>query len=194
MTSSPRFSPDGRRIVMSLQQGGNANIFVMDLGSKRHDARSPTARHRHLAVLLAGRRADRVRERPRRLAADLRDGRPTARTSAASPSARARTRSRPGRRGATYIAFTKQRDGRLRHRRHEARRLGRAHPDRGLPQRGSDLGAERPVHPVLPRSRRRRRGGKLYMVDITGRVEQPVPTPSFASDPTWSPLLSEMRQ
>jgi hypothetical protein len=31
-------------------------------------------------------------------------------------------------------------------------------------------------------------GGKLYMVDVTGRVEQPVPTPSFASDPTWSPL------
>jgi len=37
-------------------------------------------------------------------------------------------------------------------------------------------------------------GGKLYMVDITGRVEQPIPTPSFASDPTWSPLLSENRQ
>ncbi len=36
-------------------------------------------------------------------------------------------------------------------------------------------------------------GGKLYMVDITGRVEQPVPTPSFASDPTWSPLLTEVR-
>ena len=36
-------------------------------------------------------------------------------------------------------------------------------------------------------------GGKLYMVDITGRVEQPVPTPSFASDPTWSPLLLEAR-
>jgi TolB protein len=28
------------------------------------------------------------------------------------------------------------------------------------------------------------------MVDITGKVEQPVPTPSYASDPTWSPLLS----
>jgi TolB protein len=37
-------------------------------------------------------------------------------------------------------------------------------------------------------------GGKLYMVDITGRVEQPLSTPSYASDPTWSPLLSEMRQ
>ena len=33
-------------------------------------------------------------------------------------------------------------------------------------------------------------GGKLYMVDITGKVEQPVPTPSYASDPTWSPLLA----
>ena len=36
-------------------------------------------------------------------------------------------------------------------------------------------------------------GGKLYMVDITGRVEVPVPTPAFASDPTWSPLLSGQR-
>ncbi len=34
MTSSPRFSPDGQRIVMSLQQGGNANIFLMDIGSR----------------------------------------------------------------------------------------------------------------------------------------------------------------
>jgi TolB protein len=31
------------------------------------------------------------------------------------------------------------------------------------------------------------------MVDITGRVDQPVPTPSYASDPTWGPLLSETR-
>ena len=36
-------------------------------------------------------------------------------------------------------------------------------------------------------------GGKLYMVDITGRVEIPVPTPAFASDPTWSPLLTAAR-
>jgi TolB protein len=30
-------------------------------------------------------------------------------------------------------------------------------------------------------------------VDITGRVEVSVPTPAFASDPAWSPLLSELR-
>jgi len=33
-------------------------------------------------------------------------------------------------------------------------------------------------------------GPSLYSVDITGRNEQKIPTPSFASDPAWSPLLS----
>lgn len=32
--SRPRLSPDGQRVIMSLQQGGNANLFVMDLRSK----------------------------------------------------------------------------------------------------------------------------------------------------------------
>ncbi|HEX7929898.1 MAG TPA: Tol-Pal system protein TolB, partial [Sphingomicrobium sp.] len=34
MTFSPRFSPDGQRVIMSLQQGGNSNLFAMDLRSK----------------------------------------------------------------------------------------------------------------------------------------------------------------
>ena len=34
MTFAPRFSPDGQRVIMSLQQGGNSNLFVMDLRSK----------------------------------------------------------------------------------------------------------------------------------------------------------------
>ena len=33
-------------------------------------------------------------------------------------------------------------------------------------------------------------GPSLYTVDITGRNEQRVPTPGFASDPAWSPLLA----
>ena len=33
-------------------------------------------------------------------------------------------------------------------------------------------------------------GPSLYTVDISGRFEQRVPTPGFASDPAWSPLLS----
>ena len=29
-----------------------------------------------------------------------------------------------------------------------------------------------------------------FTIDVTGRNEQRIPTPSFASDPAWSPLLS----
>src|SRR5579885_1635837 len=33
-------------------------------------------------------------------------------------------------------------------------------------------------------------GPKLYMTDIFGRAEFPVPTQNYASDPSWSPLLN----
>jgi TolB protein len=33
-------------------------------------------------------------------------------------------------------------------------------------------------------------GPGLFTVDVTGRNEQRIPTPSYASDPAWSPLLS----
>ena len=32
-------------------------------------------------------------------------------------------------------------------------------------------------------------GAKIFMVDTTGRVDEQVQTPSFGSDPAWSPLL-----
>ncbi len=35
MTFSPRFSPDGRSVALSASRGGDANIFVVDLGSRR---------------------------------------------------------------------------------------------------------------------------------------------------------------
>ena len=35
MTFAPRFSPDGQRIVMSLEREGNSNLFAMDLRSRR---------------------------------------------------------------------------------------------------------------------------------------------------------------
>ena len=33
-------------------------------------------------------------------------------------------------------------------------------------------------------------GPALYTIDISGRNEIRVPTPAYASDPAWSPLLS----
>jgi len=35
MSFSPRFLADGQRVIMSLQQGGNSNLFVMDLRRSR---------------------------------------------------------------------------------------------------------------------------------------------------------------
>jgi TolB protein len=32
-------------------------------------------------------------------------------------------------------------------------------------------------------------GPKLYSIDLTGKNERQIPTPAFASDPAWSPLL-----
>src|SRR5690606_801769 len=43
MSFSPRFSPDGQRVIMSLQQGGNANLFVMDLRSRATTRLTDTA-------------------------------------------------------------------------------------------------------------------------------------------------------
>jgi TolB protein len=31
-------------------------------------------------------------------------------------------------------------------------------------------------------------GARLYSIDLTGYNERQIPTPSFASDPAWSPL------
>ena len=56
MTFSPRFSPDGQRVIMSLQEGGNSNLFVLDLRSKQTSS-SPRPGDRHRALLFAGRRA-----------------------------------------------------------------------------------------------------------------------------------------
>ena len=73
MSFSPRFSPDGQRVIMSLQQGGNSNLFVMDLRSKSTTRLTDTPGDRYLAVLCARRHAHLFRIRPRRKAADLCD-------------------------------------------------------------------------------------------------------------------------
>ena len=74
MTFAPRFSPDGQRVIMSLQQGGNANHLRDGSALEADDAADRHAGDRHRAVLFAGRQQHLLRERSRRLAADLRDG------------------------------------------------------------------------------------------------------------------------
>jgi TolB protein len=87
-----------------------------------------------------------------------------------------------------FIAFTKQTGGEF--------HIGLMKPDGTgeviLTSSYLDVGrAWAPNGRVLMFSRRGGNGeSRLWSVDVTGRVLQPVPHPEAASDPAWSPLLN----
>ena len=161
MEFAPRFSPDGQRIVISLEDNGVTNLYEMDIGSRATTRLIEFLVDRHLALLLAGRLADRLRVRPRRQPAALcyaASGGDAQRISFGDGHYSTPVWSPKGDLHRLHQAAA----GCLRHRRDEAGWVGRAHPDRGLPQRRADLGAERSVPDVLPRSRRRIRPAYLH--------------------------------
>ena len=151
MTFAPRFSPDGQRVIMSLQQGSNSNLFVMDLRSKQTTrltdtpaidtapCYSPDGARICFESDRGGTQQIYVMRRP----AGRRSASASARALFDAGVVAARRLHRLHRPGARPV----------RHRHHEAGRLRRAHPHRGLPQRRPDLRAERPRADVLPRSR-----------------------------------------
>jgi TolB protein len=188
MSFAPRFSPDGQRIIMSLQQGGNSNLFVMDLRSKSTTRLTDTpaidtspsyapdgsricfesdrgGKPQIYVMPAAGGQAQRI---------SFGDG--TYSTPVWSP------------RG-DYIAFTKQGGGQF--------AIGIMKTD-GSGERILTSGFHNEGPTFSPNGRVlmffRDPGGtggpSLFTVDVSGRNEQRVPTPGFASDPAWSPLLS----
>ncbi|MEZ5788283.1 MAG: Tol-Pal system beta propeller repeat protein TolB [Xanthobacteraceae bacterium] len=188
MTFSPRFSPDGQRVIMSLQQGSNSNLFVMDLRSKATTRLTDTA-----AIDTApcyspdgtrvcfesdrgGRQQIYVMPATGGMAQRISFGDGAYSTPVWSP------------RG-DFIAFTRQSSGGF--------AIGIIRPD-GSGERVLTEGYHNEGPTFAPNGRVimffRDPGGSagpgLYTVDVTGRNEQRVPTPGFASDPAWSPLLS----
>jgi TolB protein len=187
MTFAPRFSPDGQRVVMSLQQAGNSNLFVMDLRSKATTRLTDTA-----AIDTAPSYAP---DGARICFESDRGGRQQIYVMAANGGAPQRisfgdgTYSTPvwSPRG-DYIAFTKQYQGRF--------AIGIMKPD-GSGERILTEGFHNEGPTFSPNGRvimffrdpGSNSGPQLYTVDVTGRNEQRIPTPSYASDPAWSPLL-----
>jgi TolB protein len=188
MTFAPRFSPDGQRIVMSLQSGGNSSIYEMDLRTrqKRRLTRgfsidtgpsySPDGRQIVFETDRDGRQQIYVMNsdgsNPRRIS--LGQGRYS--TPVWSP------------RG-DYIAFTKQLFGRF--------LIGVMRPDgsgeriltEGFHNEGPTWAPNGRVLMFFRESQGAGGGPRILSVDLTGYNERLVPTPSFASDPAWSPLL-----
>jgi TolB protein len=193
MSFSPRFSPDGQRVVMSLQQGGNSNLFVMDLRSKSTTRLTDTpAIDTSPSYAPDGTRLCFESDRggkPQIYVMPAAGG-PAQRISFSKDDNGGGTYSTPvwSPRG-DYIAFTKQGGGQF--------SIGIMKPD-GSGERILTSGFHNEGPTFAPNGRVvmffRDPGGNsgpsLFTVDISGRNEQKVPTPGFASDPAWSPLLS----
>jgi TolB protein len=188
MSFSPRFSPDGQRVIMSLQQGGNSNLFVMDLRSKSTTRLTDTP-----AIDTSPSYAP---DGGRICFESDRGGKPQIYVMPATGGGAQRISFGEGSystpvwspRG-DYIAFTKQGGGQF--------SIGIMKPD-GSGERLLTSGFHNEGPTFAPNGRVlmffRDPGGNggpsLFTVDISGRNEQRVPTPGFASDPAWSPLLS----
>jgi TolB protein len=188
MSFSPRFSPDGQSVIMSLQEGSNSNIFVMDLRSKAttrltdtqaidtSPCYSPDASQicftsdrggqpQIYVMPAAGGPAQRI---------SFGDGQYS--TPVWSPTGE-------------YIAFTKQFSDKF--------AIGVMKPD-GSGERILTEGFDNEGPTFAPNGQvimyfsdpMGGSGPSLYTINISGRNQLQVPTPSFASDPAWSPLLS----
>jgi TolB protein len=188
MTFAPRFSPDGQRVIMSLQQGSNSNIFVMDLRSKATTRLTDTT-----AIDTAPSYSP---DGARICFESDRGGRPQIYVMAATGGGAQRISFGDGTYSTPvwsprddYIAFTKQSQGKF--------AIGIMRTD-GSGERILTEGYHNEGPTFSPNGRVimffRDPGGNagptLHTVDVTGRNEQRTPTPSFASDPAWSPLLS----
>jgi TolB protein len=186
MSFAPRFSPDGQRIVMSLQQGGNSNLFVMDLRSKSTTRLTDTP-----AIDTSPSYSP---DASRICFESDRGGKPQIYVMAAGGGSAQRISFGDGSystpvwspRG-DYIAFTKQGGGQF--------AIGNMKPD-GSGERILTSGYHNEGPTFAPNGRvvmffrDLGPGPSLFTIDISGRNELKVPTPGFASDPAWSPLLS----
>jgi TolB protein len=186
MSFAPRFSPNGGAVAMSVQEGGNANLIAVDLGSR--NMRSLTSGGAiDTSPSYAPDGSQIVFESDRGGGQQLYimgvDGSGARRISFGEGRYSTPVFSPKG----DYIAFTKQRGGSF--------AIGIMKPD-GSGERILTEGFHNEGPSWAPNGRYlvffrdSGAGAKLHMVDITGRVDVPVPTPSFASDPAWSPLLS----
>ena len=189
MTFAPRFSPDGQRIVMSLEQGGNANIFAMDLRSRRTtQLTNVEAINTAPCYSPDGRQIvfETDRDNAQQLYVMNADGSNQHRISNGPGSYSTPVWSPRG----DLIAFTKQAGGQF--------LIGVMKPDgtgeriltEGFHNEGPTWAPNGRVLMFFRESPGPTGGPSLFTIDLTGYNERQVATPSFGSDPAWSPLIN----
>ncbi len=190
MTFAPRFSPDGQKIVMSLQEGGGSSIFEMDLRSRQTRRLTEVTQAIDTGPSYSPDGANIVfesdREGTQQLYVMSVNGGPARRISLGQGRYSTPVWSPRG----DYIAFTKQLMGRF--------LIGIMRPDgsgerilsEGFHNEGPTWAPNGRVLMFFREERGQNTGPRIFSVDITGYNEKVIKTPSFASDPAWSPLLN----
>lgn len=189
LSYAPRFSPDGQRLVFSVQEGSGTGLVEMDLRSKQMrrftqsqgiDTGPSYAPDGRALVFESDREGSQqlyVMELQRGGVQRISRGEGRYSTPVWSP------------RG-DYIAFTKQGGGQF--------LIGVMKPDgtgerilsSGFHNEGPTWAPNGRVLMFFREGQGASGGPKLFSVDLTGRNERNVPTPSFGSDPAWGPLRS----
>lgn len=190
MTFAPRFSPDGSKIIMSLQDGGNANIFTLDLATKK-TTRLTYGRSIDTAPSYSpdGKRIvfETDREGSKQLYVMNADGSGAKRISFGDGRYSTPVWSPRG----DLIAFTKQIPGRF--------LIGVMKPDgsgeriltEGYHNEGPTWAPNGRVLMFFRETPGASGGARIYSVDLTGYNERRIRTPSWGSDPAWSPRVNK---
>jgi len=189
MTFAPRFSPDGQRVIMSLSQGSSTNLFTMDLRSRTTTRLTDTP-----AIDTSPSYSP---DGSQIVFESDRGGSQQIYVMGAGGGGAKRISYGDGARYSTpvwspkgdLIAFTRQKSGSF--------GIGVMKPD-GSGERIITDGyhnegptwAPNGLYVMFFRDPGGQGGPKIYMADVFGRAEFPLPTPSYGSDPSWSPLLN----
>ncbi len=191
MTFAPRFSPDGGKVLMSYSKGASSDIYVMDLKNRSSEClTSGGAIDTSPCYSPDGRKIafNSDRQNGQQIYVMDADGRNTKRISYGLGRYATPVWSPRG----DYIAFTKMYGGQF--------WIGVMKPD-GSGERLLSVAFHNEAPTWAPNGRvilffRQIRGVgrmpdsvQLYSVDITGKMEQKLQTPTDASHPAWSPLL-----
>jgi TolB protein len=188
MTFSPRFSPDGQNIVMSLSDGAASSLYAMDLRT-RASTRLTDSGAIDTSPSYSPDGSQIVFESDRGGAQQIyvmsSSGGPAKRISFGEGRYSTPVWSPRG----DVIAFTRQKEGNF--------GIGVMKPD-GTGERMLAEGFHNEGPTFSPnglfvmffRDPGGQSGAKIFMADIFGHGEFMVPTPGYASDPSWGPLLN----
>ena len=187
MTFSPSFSPDGQRVVMSLSEGSTAHLYMMDV-------------HTHATTRLTDGGAidtspcfspdgsqiafESDRGGTQQIYVMSAQGGPANRISFGEGRYSTPAWSPRG----DLIAFTRQKDGQFGIGVMKIDGSGERIITEGYHNEGPTF-APNGLFVMFFRDPGGESGPKIYMADIFGHGEFPVPTIGYASDPSWGPLM-----